>query len=125
MPERPSASPILMLVSLRPSVCDQPDGHFDRSTENPSGPVSEAPSADTPHLLSLIRCTTAARSLAHSASQSSIDAGRAVVAEAAAEVLLDDPAAVVLVAPPATLDAVAASSPSSPPHAAAAPKVTP
>src|SRR6476619_1367199 len=71
MPERPSASPILMLVSLRPSVCDQPDGHFDRSTENPSGPVSEAPSADTPHLLSLIRCTTAARSLAHSASQSS------------------------------------------------------
>ena len=53
----------------------------------PSGPVTVFPSADLPHLLSLIRLTMAARCLAHSASHCCIDVGwAAVVAVLAAEV---------------------------------------
>src|SRR3954463_4412668 len=100
MPERPMVWPILILVSLTPSVSDQPEGHFDRSSEKPSGPVSVLPSAEGPHLLSLIRCTTASRCFAHSASQSFIEAGRGT---AVAAVLLVAAlfAGVLLVAPPA------------------------
>src|SRR3954453_18412010 len=87
-----------MVVSLTPSVSDQPAAHFVRSTVQPSGPVSVFPSADFPQWLSLIRLTMAARCCVHSASHSAIDVGcgPAVV----------DEAPVVVVAPPAeVLDA--------------------
>src|SRR4051794_18246598 len=115
MPERPSTSPNLMLVSVSPSVCDQPDGHLDRSVVKPSAPVNDLPSEETPQPPSLIRCTIAARSFVQSASQSAIEVGRAAAGPALV-VLPCPPAAEVLAAPPATLVVVAAS-PSSLPHA--------
>src|SRR3954470_18010192 len=114
-------APILIFVSVTPSVSDQPAGHFVRSTVQPSGPVSVLPSAETPHLLSLMRFTMAARCCVHSASHPSIVVG-------AAAAVVEAPAAVV-VAPPAAVEPVAAlvvvapapESPllSSPPQAAA------
>src|SRR3954452_17924418 len=106
-----------MLVSLRPSVSDQPATHFVRSTVQPSGPVSVLPSAERPQWLSLMRLTMAARSLAHSDSHSASDEG---VAPAAVAV----PPAVLDVADPAEVAAAAeveesAASPSSPPQPAA------
>src|SRR4051812_32703707 len=98
--------PTLIDVSVRPSVSDQPAGHFDRSIVNPSGPVSVLPSADTPHLLSVMRLTIAARWVVQSASQASIDVGWGW-------------AAVVAVAPPAAVVSVP------PPNAACTPALTP
>src|SRR3954447_4723733 len=110
------AWPILIEVSLSPSVSDHPAGHFARSMVKPPGPVTVLPSADLPHLLSLMRFTTASRCLAHRASHSSIDVGCAADA-----VVAVDPAVVAL--PPVVAGAavvVAASEPlSSPPQAAA------
>src|SRR5215208_4509076 len=72
-----------MSVSVRPSVSDQPDPHFDRSMVNPSGPVTVLPPPDLPHLLSLIFLTISSRWLFQSASHWSIDvgAGGAVVVD--------------------------------------------
>ena len=67
-PTAASDRPILIEVSVRPSVSDQPAGHLDRSMVKPSGPVSVLPSADLPHLLSLMRLTIAARCSLQSAS---------------------------------------------------------
>src|SRR6187200_3471257 len=100
-----------------PSVSDQPAGHFERSTVQPSGPVSVLPSADLPHLLVLIRWMIAARSFAQSVSQSASEVGSAaatVVEVAAVVVVAPD----VDVAPPAVV-AVAPFLLSSPPQAAA------
>src|SRR6476469_2093598 len=90
-----------MVVSETPSVSDQSDGHFVRSTVHPSEPVSVLPSADLPHLLSVMRLTMAARWSAHSFSHSSIDWGCA--AAAVEEVVA--PAVVVVAAPAAVVDA--------------------
>src|SRR4051794_39752770 len=94
-----------MEVSVRPSVSDQPAGHFDRSMVKPSGPVSVLPSAERPHLLSVMRFTMASRCLAHSASQASIDVGWGT-------------AAVVVLAPPGAVVVP-------PPRAASTPALTP
>src|SRR5688500_18238032 len=111
-----------MEVSVSPSVSDQPALHLVRSTVQPSGPVSVLPSADLPHLPSLMRFTMASRWVAQRASHSWIDLGCAAGAAAAdvvvappdaAVVELDAAAAVVVVASPAL------SPLSSPPHAAA------
>src|SRR6476659_4146291 len=109
------AWPILIEVSLSPSVSDHPAGHFARSMVKPPGPVTVLPSADLPHLLSLMRFTTASRCLAQSASHSSIDVGCvaadvAVDPEVVAEPADVDGAAVVAAAP-------SAESLSSPPQA--------
>ena len=55
-----------------PSVLLQPAAHLVMSTVKPSGPVMVLPSAESPHLLSVIRLTTAARSVSQSFSHSSI-----------------------------------------------------
>src|SRR6478735_3845834 len=111
-------APILMLVSVTPSVSDQPAGHLVRSTVQPSGPVSVFPSADLPQPLSLIPLMIASRCFVHSASHSARDVGCASaavvdVAPPAAVVV----AAVVAVAPAAVVEL--ALSLSSPPQAAA------
>src|SRR6476659_8048286 len=111
------AWPILIEVSLSPSVSDHPAGHFARSMVKPPGPVTVLPSADWPHLLSLMRFTTASRCLDHSASHSSIDVGCA-----AGAVVAVDPAVVLLpplVAVAAGVGVAASESLSSPPQAAA------
>src|SRR5215211_3740239 len=69
------AAPTLIDRSVRPSVSDQPAGHFDRSTVKPSGPLTVLPSADLPQPSCLARATMAARCSVHSASHSSIDVG--------------------------------------------------
>ena len=69
------AWPILMVVSLTPSVSDQSAGHFVRSTVQPPGPVNVLPSADLPHPFSSIRSMAAVRCSAQSSSHSSIDSG--------------------------------------------------
>src|SRR5215213_2629725 len=61
VPDSAVAAPILMDVSVKPSVSLHPAGHLDRSMVKPSGPVSVLPSADLPHLLSLMSLTMAAR----------------------------------------------------------------
>src|SRR5687768_3621807 len=107
-----------MVVSVRPSVLVQPAAHLLRSTVQPSGPVRVLPSADSPHLLSLMRLTMASRSLAQSASHSVIDVGcgpAAVVAVAAVVPVAAD----VVVSPPAAVVEADSSSLSSPPQAAA------
>src|SRR3954470_7912787 len=109
-----------------PSVSDQPAAHLDRSTVQPSGPVSVLPSADFPHLLSLMRLTMAARCCAQSASHSSIDCGwaAAAVVDVAPPLVVvlagGGPGAPVVVAPePESLE-------SSPPHAlATSARITP
>jgi hypothetical protein len=106
-----------MDVSDRPSVSDQPAWQALRSILNPAGPVTVLPSADLPHLFSVISLTAASRSLAHSASQASMLAGRGagvVVAVAAVEEV-----APLVVAAPAAVVALLASELSSPPHATA------
>src|SRR5215211_6917248 len=118
VPDRGADAPILIWVSLKPSVSLHPAGHLDRSRVKPSGPVRVLPSADLPHLLSLIRLTTAARSSAHSFSHSSMEAGcvaRAVVVVAAPADVVDPALCAAVVA----VVAVPASSSSSLPHAAA------
>src|SRR4051812_5752053 len=115
VPERARVAPMRIEVSLTPSVSDQSEGHLVRSTVQPSGPVRVLPSADFPHLLSLIRLTMAARSLAHSASHSASDVGSGplvveVVGPVVGEVEEPAPGAVVAADP---------SLPSSPPQAAA------
>src|SRR3954452_8181385 len=119
--------PTLTSVSEAPSVSLQPEGHLVRSIVKPSGPVTLVPSADLPHLLSLMRCSMAARSLAQSASHSAIDVGWAAGVEPAEP----PPAAVVVEPPPSAFSTpdftpgslVAADDPppllSSPPHAVA------
>ena len=83
------------------------------------------PSADLPHLLSLIRLTIAARSLAHSASHSSMVVGSlaAVVAVVAAVLAVDPLAAAVVVVDAAPLVPLSLSSP--PQAAATSAKPTP
>src|SRR4030081_1026229 len=87
--------PIFIVVSLSPSVSDQPCRHFVRSMVKPLGPVTFLPSADLPQLLSLMRLTMASRSLAHSASHSSI-----VVCSGGAPVVLVPAVVAVVLAPP-------------------------
>src|SRR5215213_6938111 len=103
-------------LSVMPSVGLQPAGHLVRSIVKPAGPVTFLPSGEEPQPFDLIRATTAARSLAQRASQSSIEVGWAVAV--AVPRWVDD------VAPSSAADvAVVPSvlSPSSPPQAAAAP----
>src|SRR4051794_18248044 len=111
------AKPTLIDVSVRPSVSDQPAGHLVRSIVKPSGPVTVFPSADLPHLLSVMRFTIAARSLVHSASHASIGVGCA--AAAVVDVDPPDDAVVVVDAPAMAVVVAEALSLSSPPHAAA------
>src|SRR5215218_5574687 len=108
--------PILIDVSLTPSVSDQPTWHFVRSTVQPPGPVRVLPSADLPHPLSLICLTAASRCLAHRASHSVSEVGGfpAVVDAVAPAAVVDGD---VTAAPPVVV-ALEVSSPSSPPQAA-------
>src|SRR5580765_2774555 len=118
VPDCAIAWPILISVFVRPSMLFQPAAHFDTSILKPSGPVIVLPSADKPHLLSLMRLTTASRWLFQRASHSAIEAGAfpatvvavlaAVVAAPAVVAVVPAvvavvPAVVVAVAPPPPL----------------------
>src|SRR5215218_7319149 len=94
-----------MFVSVRPSVFDQSAGHLDMSTVQPSGPVRVLPSADSPHLFSLIRLTIASRCLVHSASHSAMvwGWGPAAVVDVLPPAADVDVAALDDVAPPAVV----------------------